>query len=71
MSKTIAVNIYKDKFDVYCGRGKGLKNNPLNCKVGEYGWLGNPISLNKKCIVCKKIHIESGSSLKCYEKYLI
>ena len=68
--KTKAVNIYKEQYDVYGGRGKGNKNNPLNCEIGEYGWLGNPISIGKKCHVCKKIHNEGGETLPCYKKYL-
>lgn len=71
MKKTTNCNLYKDKeFDVYCGRGRGEKNNPLNCKPGEPGWLGNPFSLGKKCIACGKIHQETGETLSCFERYL-
>jgi hypothetical protein len=68
--KTKAVNIYKEKCEVYCGRGKGLKNKPTNCKVGESGWLGNPVSIGINCPVCKEIHKDGGSTLPCYELYL-
>ena len=68
--KTKAVNLYKSSYDIYCGRGKGIKNNPLNCKIGEYGWLGNPISIMKSCLICKHIHKKGGDTLNCFEKYL-
>ena len=62
----------KDKsFDVYCGRGKGDKNNPLNCKIGEAGWLGNPVAIGQKCPECSKTHYNGGDTLPCYEKYLL
>ena len=68
--KTKAVNIYKEKCDVYCGRGRGEKNNPRNCKIGEGGWLGNPISIGKQCPFCNETHLKGGDTLKCYEEYL-
>lgn len=68
--KTIAVNIYKEKCDIYCGRGRGSKNDPRNCRVGENGWLGNPISIGKTCPVCNLVHNDGGGTLSCYEVYL-
>ena len=58
------------KNDIYCGRGKGFKWNPENCKPGESGYFGNPISINKPCPICSEIHQLGGSTLKCYEIYL-
>lgn len=66
---TQVVNLYKDKFDIYCGRGKGVKNDPLKCSVNEYGWLGNPIALHKKCLLCGEIHTKNGDTLPCYKQY--
>ena len=69
--KTTNCHIKNSKRDsVYCGRGKGLKNNPLKCKVGENGFFGNPISINKVCPLCGKLHKKGGETLLCYEKYL-
>lgn len=68
---TQIVNIKKDKkYDVYCGRGKGKCWNPLNCLVGEDGWLGNPIVLGQTCFICNDVHKQNGETLKCYEIYL-
>lgn len=72
MKQATNCNLLKDKiFDVYCGRGKGSKNDPLNCSIGENGWLGNPIAKGKKCMICAKIHSKGGDTLPCYEIYLI
>lgn len=57
--------------DVYCGRGKGFYRNPMNCSVGNEGWLGNPIAIGEECIICKKKHLNGGSTLPCYEIYLL
>lgn len=70
MEKKLNVNIYHDKYDVYCGRGKGIKNDPAMCKIGEYGWLGNPIKIGSICTLCNNLHSDGGSTLNCYEKYL-
>lgn len=70
MSKTTNCNIYKDKDFVYCGRGKGILNNPINCKFNDYGVFGNPVAINSKCPVCESVHVNGGSTLPCYEKYL-
>lgn len=69
-TKTTNCNIYKEKCDVYCGRGKGVLWNPVNCKPGDEGLFGNPISMGKKCLICSTIHESGGSTLLCYEKYL-
>ncbi len=69
--KTTNCNIYKEKPDVYCGRGKGIFNNPLNCPIGTSGWLGNPIVIGQRCMICSKIHGSSGDTLPCYKEYLL
>jgi hypothetical protein len=54
------VNIYQEKYDVYIGRaGRGGK-----------GFFGNPILRNKKCRLCNELHVEQGSTLSCYKRYL-
>lgn len=59
--ETSVVNLRKDKYTVYIGRsGKG-----------QDGYFGNPISKGKACPVCNKIHPDNGSTLSCYEEYLI
>lgn len=68
--KTTNCNIYKEKCDIYCGRGKGNKNNPLNCLPGEEGWLGNPVIINTICPICQEKHVDGGSTLPCFELYL-
>jgi hypothetical protein len=71
-SKTSNCNIIHDKnFDIYCGRGRGEKNNPLSCKEGEYGWLGNPVVIGKPCRSCSKIHEYAIDTLECYREYLM
>lgn len=46
---------------VYIGRaGKGLS-----------GYFGNPIVVNLKCPICHAVHHEGGSTLICYERYLL
>lgn len=71
MKKTTNCHIRDNKMEVYCGRGKGIKNDPNNCKVGESGWLGSPIVIGRKCKICNLIHYDPGSTLPCYEKYLL
>ena len=61
-------NIRFERYDIYCGRSK---NGGVPKKIGDYGWLGNPCVVNKKCIVCGYTHKDGGSTLACYEKYLI
>jgi hypothetical protein len=65
--KTSNSNVRFEKYDIYCGRAK---NGGVPKKIGKHGWLGNPIKINEECIICKKIHKESGETLPCYEKYL-
>jgi hypothetical protein len=63
--------IKNKKFDVYCGRGKGVFNDPYKCVPGQdAGWLGNPVRKNISCIVCKKIHEKLEDILLCYSLYL-
>lgn len=56
---------------VYCGRGKGIYWNPLNCTINDKGYFGNPIAIGKRCPICKQIHVTGGDTLLCFEKYLI
>ena len=56
--------------DVYCGRGKGIKNDPLKCNPGESGYFGNPIKLNKACGYCGEKHTHPSDTPGCYEEYL-
>lgn len=70
MKLTTNCNIKFDKADTYCGRGDGKLNNPIYCRPRDRGVWGNPVILNKPCPICQSIHRESGSTLKCYEKYL-
>ena len=72
MSKTTNCHIKEMKNDdIYCGRGKGIKNDPLKCIPGEPGYFGNPIKLNKTCEYCNEIHINPSDTLPCYEQYLL
>ena len=71
MGKTTNCNLYKEKYDVYCGRGKGKFNDPIECTPGDYGWLGNPVSIGKQCPMCNHIHSDNGSTLPCYKQYLL
>ncbi len=58
---TKVVNLYKEPYDIYIGRaGKG-----------KDGYWGNPISVGKICSVCGKTHLEGGSTLVCYKRYLV
>ena len=70
MNKTTNCNIRVDRnYDVYCGRGSGVRVDPILCKPGEYGWLGNPVKIGEHCRFCSKPHPTAGSTLECYEIY--
>lgn len=71
MSKTTNCNIYKERPDVYCGRGRKHLNDPFQCGANDYGVFGNPVAINFPCPICDLRHTEGGSTLPCYEKYLI
>jgi hypothetical protein len=61
LAETSVVNLRKSKYDVYIGRqGKGLS-----------GVFGNPVKVNEKCFVCGSVHTTGGSTLECYEVYLL
>ena len=61
LAETSVVNLRKSKYDVYIGRqGKGLS-----------GVFGNPVKVNEKCFVCGIVHTTGGSTLECYEAYLL
>lgn len=68
--RTTNCNLYKETPEVYCGRGKGLFSDPLKCGENDNGYFGNPIVIGQKCLMCDEIHINGGSTLKCYELYL-
>jgi hypothetical protein len=38
---------------------------------GQDGYFGSPVMVGGFCPRCKKIHQTKGSTLKCYESYLI
>jgi len=46
-SDTDVVNVRKENFTVYIGRGAGGTAHIMNSTVGERGWLGNPFPLSK------------------------
>jgi len=54
------VNLYKEPYEVYIGRAGR----------GKEGYFGNPILKNKRCPLCNEVHVENGSTLNCYKKYL-
>jgi hypothetical protein len=54
------VNIRNGKYDVYGGRPRGGKD-PRDCKVEEYGWLGNPFRVTHEA--------ERESSIMQFKKY--
>lgn len=55
------VNLKREPYTVYIGRaGHGLD-----------GYWGNPIKLNTKCQECGETHETRGSTLPCYETYLV
>lgn len=46
--------------EVYIGRaGKG-----------KSGYFGNPVIIDKRCVVCDSFHNSAGETLPCYTKYL-
>ncbi len=55
--------------DVYIGRGSG-RCHMMNTQPGKYGWLGNPVTVGKKCPECGQVHRDGGSTLDCYLKML-
>jgi hypothetical protein len=54
------VNLRLENYSVYIGR----------TGHGQDGSLGNPVAIGKACPVCGQIHMDSGSTLPCYKKYL-
>jgi hypothetical protein len=61
VTSTRVVNLRKESYDIYIGRtGKGID-----------GPLGNPIRIGSTCPLCDVIHADNGSTLKCYELYLL
>lgn len=70
-NKTTNCNIKNEKCEVYCGRGQGNYNDPFLCPIEANGWLGNPVAIGRKCPICEQTHKDGGSTLPCYEAYLI
>jgi hypothetical protein len=61
MQTTTAVNLRVAQYDVYIGRaGRGLD-----------GTFGNPVAIGRPCPECGATHTEGGSTLACYERYLV
>jgi hypothetical protein len=59
MTRTQAVNLKREAYDVYIGRaGRGQK-----------GVFGNPVAIGRKCPECEKVHKDGGSTLGCFRKY--
>ena len=57
--KTTVVNLHKEKYDVYIGRpGRGIP-----------GPLGNPIMVNRECVICGGKHSDPGSTIPCFREY--
>lgn len=51
----------KNESEAYIGRaGKG-----------HSGLFGNPIAIGKLCPLCHETHNDRGSTLSCYEQYLL
>ena len=70
---SMTTNMHKSEADrrgikyVYCGRGRGGK---IPDKIGETGWLGNPIPVGSICPLCRKVHNTNEEVLPCYTNYL-
>lgn len=64
---TRCVNVRHEECEVYCGRGSG---GAVPKKVGQRGWLGNPIKKGEKCPVCQGRHSSEAGTLSCYKIYL-
>lgn len=66
--ETTVVNLNKDSYDVYIGRGREKPANMLTegIKPGEEGWLGNPHPIGW-CAICKENHTRT----ECIEKFKI
>jgi hypothetical protein len=39
--------------------------------IGRPGTFGNPVAINKRCPVCGNIHRTAGTTLPCYEEWLL
>lgn len=55
---------------------KNAKDSPDEVYIGREGhgkdgYFGNPILLHKECPECGEVHTAKGSTLQCYEKYLV
>lgn len=64
--ETIVINLNKESYDEYIGRGR---ENPANVltegiKPGEEGWLGNPHPIGW-CDICRESHTRA----ECIEKF--
>ena len=56
-----AVNIRREAYDIYCGRAGH----------GKDGKWGNPVVIGRKCPECGKTHMDAGSTIPCYTRYLV
>jgi hypothetical protein len=59
--QTKVVNLYKQPYDVYIGRGGH----------GKDGYFENPYRLGHACGRCGKAHTRSGEFLDCYKAYFL
>jgi hypothetical protein len=57
--KTRVVNLYKEPYTVYIGRGG----------KGQDGYFGNPFPVGKQCALCDEVHRDGGSTLPCFRLY--
>jgi len=66
IDKTIVVNLTKDSYDMYIGRGIEYHTHMMaeGIEPGEEGWLGNPHPIGW-CDRCKKYHTRD----QCIEKF--
>ena len=64
--ETTVVNLNKDSYDVYIGRGREKPANMLTKEIppGEEGWLGNPHPIGW-CAICRETHTRT----ECIEKF--
>jgi hypothetical protein len=58
---TRVVNLRREAYDVYIGRAGR----------GSDGTFGNPCAIGRTCPECGAIHQDGGSTLPCYETYLV
>ena len=64
--ETTVVNLNKEPYDVYIGRGTKIRTHMLTkgIKPGEEGWLGNPHPIGW-CDICREYHTRK----ECIERF--